>query len=280
MAIKFYADDHKYVSAEGTEPIDWISVTRLIHHFKEPFDEIAMSIACSKGKNPKYVGKTPEEIRGIWKAENTRAVTLGSWYHDQREKDTLNCNTITRRGIDLTIINPLMEGSVKIAPAQQLIEGIHPEHLIYLLSVGICGQADRVEVVADVIDLYDYKTNKKIETEGFKNARTGKTKKMLGPLSHLDDCNFNDYALQLSTYMYMMLKHNYNLEPGLMRIDHVEFELAGLDKHGYPIAKLDKDGNAMVKSITPYNIPYLEKEVIAMFKYVQLNREKILGNGH
>jgi hypothetical protein len=280
MAIKFYSDNHKYVSAEGSPEIDWISVTRLIHHFKEPFDEIKMSEQCAKGKNPKYVGKTPEEIRKIWKDENTRAVTLGSWYHDQRERDTLNCNTITRRGKELTIINPLMDGNVKLAPAQNLIEGIHPEHLIYLMSVGICGQADRVEVVDGFIDLYDYKTNKKIETTSYVNKHTGKSKKMLGPLSHLDDCNFNDYALQLSTYMYMMLKHNYNLEPGVMRIDHVEFELAGLDKNGYPIAKLDKEGNPMVKSITPYAIPYLEKEVISMFKYVQLNRDKILKNGH
>ena len=211
MAIKFYADTHKYVSVDVENPIDWISVTRLIHHFKEPFDEMKMSELCSKGKNPKYVGKTPEEIRAIWKSENTRAITLGSWYHDRREQDILNCNTITRNGIPLTIIDPLMDGYVKLAPSQALSEGIYPEHLIYLMSAGICGQADRVEVVNDCIDLYDYKTNKEIKKEGFKTA-SGKTKKMLPPLSHLDDCNFNDYALQLSIYMYMMLKHNYNLE--------------------------------------------------------------------
>lgn len=279
MAIKFYADTHKYESIDVENPIDWISVTRLIHLFKEPFDEIKMSEACSKGKNPKYVGKTPAEIRKIWKDENTRAVTLGSWYHDQRERDVLSCNTITRNGRELTIIDPLMDGVVKLAPSQSLTEGIYPEHLIYLMSVGICGQADRVEVVGDNIDLYDYKTNKEIKLEGF-IGRNGKSKKMLGPLAHLDDCNFNDYALQLSIYMYMMLKHNYHLNPGKMQIDHVEFEIASLDKNGYPIAKLDKEGNAIVKKVTPYEIPYLKKEVIALFKHVQLNREKLLSNGH
>lgn len=280
MAIKFYADTHKYVSLDTEDPIEWISVTRLIHFFKEPFDEMTMSVVCSKGKNPKYVGKTPEEIRAIWKAENTRAVTLGSWYHDQRERDVLSCTTITRKGKDLTIINPLMDGVVKLAPIQQLAEGIYPEHLIYLKSAGICGQADRVEIVEDCIDLYDYKTNKKIETEGFKNKKTGKTKKMLPPLSHLDDCNFNDYALQLSIYMYMMNKHNYNLQPGIMRIDHIEFEISHLDKNGYPVSKLDKNGEPVVKSITPYTIPYLKKEVIALFNYVQTNKDKLLNHGH
>ena len=279
MAIKFYADTHKYVSVDTENPIDWISVTRLIHHFKEPFDEMKMSVACSKGKNPKYVGKTPEEIRAIWKSENTRAITLGSWYHDRREQDILNCNTITRNGIPLTIIDPLMDGYVKLAPVQSLSEGIYPEHLIYLMSAGICGQADRVEVVNDCIDLYDYKTNKEIKKEGFKTA-SGKTKKMLPPLSHLDDCNFNDYALQLSIYMYMMLKHNYNLEPGIMQIDHIEFEIESLDEHGYPVVMLDAEGHPVVKKVTPHKIPYLKKEVLDLFKYVNNNKDKLLNNGH
>lgn len=279
MAIKFYADTHKYVSIDPDNQIDWISVTRLIHLFKEPFDEIKMSEACSKGKNPKYAGKTPAEIRKIWKNENTRAVTLGSWYHDQRERDVLSCNTVTRNGRELTIVDPLMDGNIKLAPAQSLSEGVYPEHLIYLMSAGICGQADRVEVVADKINLYDYKTNKEIKKEGFKD-KAGKTKKMLPPLSHLDDCNFNDYALQLSIYMYMMLKHNYNLEPGIMQIDHIEFQIVGLDEFGYPIVDLDAEGHPVVKSVTPYNVPYLKNEVLTMFKYLSNNKDKLLKNGH
>ncbi|MEY2869866.1 MAG: hypothetical protein RIR01_2368 [Bacteroidota bacterium] len=278
MAIKFYADEHKYESIDASDNIDWISVTRLIHFFKEPFDEIKMSESCSKGKNPKYCGKTPEEIRAIWKAENTRAVTLGSWYHDQREKDILSCNTITRRGLDLPIIHPLMDGPVKIAPEQALVPGIYPEHFIYLKSAGICGQADRVEVVGDTIDLYDFKTNKEIKKEGFKMGT--KTKKMLGPLSHLDDCNFNDYSLQLSIYMFMMLKHNYNLEPGIMQIEHIEFEIDHIDKNGYPVTKLDKDNNPIVKAVTPHAVPYLKKEVNALFNYLKINRHKLKKNEH
>jgi len=279
MAIKFYADTHKYVSADPSEKIDWISVTRLIHYFKEEFDEMKMSVSCSKGKNPKYTGKTPEAIRKIWKDENLRAITVGSWYHDQRERDVIGCSTITRKGVELKVLVPLMEGTVKLAPDQKLVDGIHPEHLVYLKSSGICGQADRVEKIDKFIDLYDYKTNKEIKQEGFK-MNTGKTKKMLPPLSHLDDCNFNDYALQLSIYMYIMLKHNPTLSPGIMRIDHVEFELTGLNEFGYPIVKLDADRNPVVKKVTPYEIPYLKSEVLSLFKFVNNNREKILNHGH
>jgi hypothetical protein len=279
MSVKFYANEHKYISTDERDLIDWISVTRLIHYFKEPFDTIKMAEACSKGKNPKYNKMTPEDIIKLWESENKRAVNLGSWYHDQREKDVLACNTITRKGKELTIINPLMEGMVKLAPDQQLTEGIYPEHLVYLKSAGVCGQADRIEVVDEYIDVYDYKTNKEIKQQGFVN-KGGKSKKMLGPLSHLDECNYNEYALQLSTYMYIMLKHNFNLKPGKIQLDHIEFEIDHLDKNGYPVVAMDAMGDPLVKSVTPYELPYMKKEVIAMFKYVQENREKILNHGH
>jgi hypothetical protein len=279
MAIKFYADDHKYISIDERDPIDWISVTRLIHYFKEPFDKIKQADACSKGKNPKYNKMTPEEIITLWDSENKRAINLGSWYHDQRERDVLACNTITRKGKELTIVNPLMDGLVKLAPDQQLVEGIYPEHLVYLKSAGVCGQADRIEVVDEFIDVYDYKTNKEIKIEGFVN-KAGKKKKMLGPLAHLDECNYNEYALQLSTYMYIMCKHNFNLKPGKIQLDHIEFEIDHLDKNGYPVVATDAMGDPLVKKVTPYELPYMKKEVIAMFKYVQEHREKILNHGH
>lgn len=279
MSVKFYADDHKYISIDEREPIDWISVTRLIHFFKEPFDTVKMADACSKGKNPKYNKMKPEDIIALWASENKRAVNLGSWYHDQRERDLLACNTITREGRELQIVNPLMDGMVKLAPDQQLVEGIYPEHLVYLKSVGICGQADRIEIVNDRIDVYDYKTNKEIKMESFV-GKNGKSKKLLGPLSHLDECNYNEYALQLSTYMYIIQKHNFNLNPGKIQLDHVEFEIDHLDKNGYPVVAHDAKGDPMVKKVIPYELPYMKKEVIAMFKYVQENREKILNHGH
>jgi len=279
MAIKFYADTHKYISADSSEKIDWISVTRLIHYFKEAFDEMKMSHLCSVGKNPKYFGKSPEEIRKIWKDENLRAVTLGSWYHDEREKAIINCDTITRNNVELRIINPLYDNNVKLAPDQSLSEGIYPEHLVYLKSFGICGQGDRIEVIGSFINLYDYKTNKEIKTEGFK-GKDGRTKRMLPPLSHLDDCNFNDYALQLSIYMFIMLKHNPNLNTGVMQIEHIEFEVEKRNSFGYPVSKLDSLGNPIVKKVTPYQVPYLRKEVLSMFKYLENNREKILGHVH
>lgn len=267
MAVKFYDKDHSYKSIDEKENIKWTSVTTLIHKFKKPFDSEATALKCSKGRNPKYNKMTPEEILALWKKENKRAINLGSWYHDQRERDLLACNTITRSGNALTVINPLMDGDVKLAPEQNLSEGIYPEHFVYLKSACVCGQGDRVEVYDGKINLYDYKTNKEIKLEGFKGPG-GKTEKMLPPLSHLDACNYNDYALQLSVYMYIMLKHNRSLEKGVIQMDHVEFEIESYDKNGYPVVSNDAAGDPLVKNVKSYELPYLKKEVITMLKYL------------
>lgn len=268
MAVQFTSHDHKYVSLDKENPIDWTSVTTFVGKFKQPFDKIGIAEKCSKARKGKWYGLTPEKIIEIWETESKRATDLGTWYHNQREKDLLSCKTIRREGIDLPIIQIAEQNNIKIAGEQILKPGIYPEHLIYLKSAGVCGQADRVEVIGDRIKLYDYKTNKEIKLEGFTNWE-GITKMMLGPCSHLPDCNFNHYALQLSTYMYMMLKHNHYLNPGELQIEHIVFETLSNDEYGNPIPLLDSAGEPIVKEIVPYELPYLKTEVINMIKYLQ-----------
>lgn len=163
---------------------------------------------------------------------------------------------------------------MKFAPDQRLTEGVYPEHFVYLKSAGVCGQADRVEVIRNTIDLYDYKTNKEIKKESYRNWE-GVSQRMLTPLEHLDDCNYYHYALQLSLYMYIMIKHNPNLKPGKLILHHIIFEEAGKDKYGNPVNKLDSDNNPIVKEVVPYELPYLKTEVISVINWLHENREKL-----
>jgi hypothetical protein len=271
MAVIFKAENHKYESLDPNERINWISVTSFVGLFKQKFDPVAASEKASKNPNSKWYGLDPQTIRNIWQSENGRAVSTGSFYHEQRELDLNQLQTIQRQGIDLPIIKPIFEGNVKIAPEQKLKQGIYPEHFVYLKSAGICGQSDRVEVVKDTVDIIDYKTNKEIRKEGFKNWE-GITQKMTGPVAHLDDCNFNHYALQLSTYMYIILKHNPRYKPGKMWLHHIIFEKEGEDKYGYPILKRQENGDPIVKTVIPYEVPYLKTEVIAMINWLKDNK--------
>jgi hypothetical protein len=273
MSIQFTAENHKYESVDE-KPIDWLSVTSLVSLFKEPFDQKAISEKSSKSRNGKWKGMDPEKIVEIWNKESKRATDLGSWYHDQREKELLMCDTLERNGMKLPIVNVIEQDGVKFAPDQSLVPGIYPEHFVYLKSAGICGQADRVEVLPQTIDIFDYKTNKEIKQKSYVNWE-GVSKKMLGPCSHLDDCHINHYALQLSVYMYIMLKHNHSLKPGKIEIHHITFEIESEDEYGYPIVAVDQMGDPIVKEVVPYELPYLKKEVQNMIKYVKMHPELI-----
>ena len=274
MSIIFNAEDHSYKSIDSDENINWISVTTLISKFKNPFNAEKVAKKVSKKKNSKWFGIDPVEIQKIWNNESLRAMTLGTFYHDQRERDICSFSSIEREGFTIPVFVPKgEEDGIKIAPHQRLDPGVYPEHMVYLKSAGICGQADLVEVVDGKVNIIDYKTNKEIKTKSFKNWE-GISERMSTPLSHLDDCNFNHYALQLSIYMYIIIKHNPKLRPGKIHIHHVRFEEEGKDDYGYPITKYTLEGDPLLKEVIPINIEYLKDDVIALIHWLYDNRPK------
>jgi len=272
--IVFNAADHSYKSIDD-ENINWISVTTLVSHFKKPFDAKKIAEKVSKKKTSKWYGIEPSIIQKIWNGEADRSITLGTWYHNQRESDLCSLASIEREGVTVPVFKPseIREG-VKVAPSQKLEPGVYPEHMVYLRSVGICGQSDLVEVVNGKVNIIDYKTNKEIKKESFVNFE-GKSEKMNPPVDSLDDCNFYHYALQLSIYMYIILKHNPKLKPGRIFLHHITFEIENEDDWGYPVTKLDENKEPIVKEVIPISVPYLVDEVIAIMHYLHDNKDKI-----
>lgn len=99
-----------------------------------------------------------------------------------------------------------------------------------------------------------HNTNKEIKTHSGFDTKTKSTAKMLYPLNTLEDCNFNHYTLQLSTYAWMVKK----LNPNFVIKDLI-------------LVHFDHQGNQTI-----YKLPYLEKEVEKMLRYYkkQVIREK------
>ena len=270
MTIAFKSDDHTYVSIND-EKINWISVTTLISYFKKPFDAKKIAEKVSKNKKSKWFGINPLEIQNIWNCESARATALGTYYHDQRENDICSFASMEKNGITIPVIQPLpLKDGLKIAPIQKLEPGIYPEHMVYLKSAGICGQSDLVEVVNNTVNIIDYKTNKEIKKESYVNW-DGFSEKLSNPLNNLDDCNFNHYALQLSVYMYIILKHNPKLKVGKMLIHHVIFDEDEKDLNGYPVTKYNENGDPIVKEVIVIPVPYLQDEVISIMHYLKDN---------
>ncbi len=271
--IQFTAENHEYKSIVP-DGIDWLSATSVVGWFKGHFDAHAQSFKSSKNKNSKWYRIDPAEIRQAWTNEAKRATDLGTWYHNQRENDLCAIDSIGYNGFELPIFKPVEENGIKYAPSQRLVQGCYPELMLYLKSMGVCGQSDKVMVYNNTVDISDYKTNKEIKESSYVNWE-GISAKMKAPLQHLDDCNLNHYALQLSLYLYIIIKHNPGLRPGKLMLQHVQFEEQGRDKYDYPVSKLDKDGNPIIKDIIYYPLPYLKDEVVVMLNYAKTHREEI-----
>ena len=270
MAVIFKEEGHVYESNDQ-DNISWVSVTGLVSKFKPKFDRDGQAVKSSKNKRSKWYGMTPKEIIAAWDGETNRAITLGNFYHNQREADMMEFKTIERYGTQVPIIKPLIDDTgIKMAPDQKLVEGVYPEHLVYLKSAGICGQADLVEIVNGYINITDYKTNKEIKEKGFTNWE-GITNKLFRPVNHLDDCNLNHYNLQLSIYAYIIKKHNPKLKIGKLVIQHVKFKQLGEDKNGYPINE-HIDGEPVLDTIKMYELPYLKDEVRSLMMWIKDNQ--------
>jgi hypothetical protein len=271
--IKFIEKGHIYTSVIPDDT-KWLGVTTLVGHLHEKFNAKEQAVKSSLKKSTanypnKWYGVPEKEILEAWNAEGKRSIELGSWYHKQREDSLYN-------NFHGNVIKPDVRDGIKYAGDQILYEGIYPEHLVYLKSEGICGQSDYVEVTNDAkINIRDYKTSKEIKREGFKNWE-GVVKKMYKPVAHLDDCHFYHYALQLSIYMYIIHRHNPNLTPGSLIIEHIKFEIEEEDKWGYPIYKKDADNNFIVKEIEEIEVPFLRKEVYAVTTWLKDNKHKLI----
>jgi hypothetical protein len=274
MILRFTPHDHKYTSLKAEDAKEWLSVTSFISNFKQPFDADKIAQKSSKNKKSKWYGMTPDAIKEAWKAEANRATTLGTWYHNCRESDICSFEHMERHGKTVPVMRPVEIEGIKYSPEQKLHEGVYPEHMVYLKSAGLCGQSDLVEVVDGVVHITDYKTNKEIKTEGY-TSWDGVKQKMLAPVSHLDDCHLMHYALQLSLYMFMILKHNPRLKPGTLTIHHIMFEEVDKDKYGNPITALDSNGDPIVKDVVQYDLPYLKAEVISLLHWLEDNRHKL-----
>ena len=168
--LKFEENNHKYYDDENNT---WKSVTSIMHQFQEQFNAKEQALKSSKNKKSKYYGMDPKQIEEIWISINKSAVDVGNWYHHERERQICEINNIEHNGELCSIIRPLFNGDVKLAPEQKLVNNhIYPEHFMYLNSHKICGQSDLVQIIGNKINISDYKglsLDTEIPTpEGFK----------------------------------------------------------------------------------------------------------------
>jgi ATP-dependent exoDNAse (exonuclease V) beta subunit len=273
--VGFIESTHTYKNLND-DSIQYTSVTTMIEKYGKPFDKEFVSkykalerlLSPSDWKKEKggiwkskkipkdflevynisesELNKTQQDILDEWAETNRIACERGTKIHAQLE------NSFYKAGSNITFQKFGIGGKFtckKDYSDLDLEYGVYPEYLIYYdnpkIDLHIAGQIDLIIKSGNDIILADHKTNAKIDLKGFYNSSTRSSDKMLYPLTNLDECNYNHYQLQLSTYAWMLQKLN------------PEFLIKDLILNHY-----DHDGNNTI-----YHCSYLKDDVEKMLKH-------------
>lgn len=271
-----YSDGpHVYLSKEDGSR--YISVTTLIGEYENKFNEaffskykalealadpdhfsiIKQGLLNTQIWKPELISKLKidetefenkvQEILDGWHSTRDEACEHGTWVHSLAETSFYG-----KTDFDLSTFGcPNLVGKYSCKQGyypKKLEDGIYPEYLVSWVSpegLKISGQVDLLVRDGNDLFIFDYKTNKEIKKKSYYNSSKKKNVMMKYPLSHLMDCNFYHYTLQLSLYAYMIQQINPELDVKSLKLIHI-----------------DREGKQTV-----YEVEYLKKEVETMIKH-------------
>ncbi len=196
--ITFTESDHQYQDDAGHI---YESGTTFVRRFKPPFDPDGEILKRKAAE----ANVTPEALKKDWERKAAQSSHYGTRCHENAEyqfkgeytKVHVRMTSLEERAFVLIwdYVNYLKEHLTFVAT----------EQIVFSTKYYLTGSIDIL--MADhpnrTLWILDWKTNKDIRRD---NPWGGK---MLKPLSHLDDCNWVHYALQLGTYERIIRDEGY-----------------------------------------------------------------------
>lgn len=191
IVIHFNEKLHKYTDDYGRE---YISATTILHKLEEPFDEQKMSLICARKE-----GVTQQEILDRWHAKRDASCNIGTAYHlvmENHINGNYCCIPVDPTPEEFRNMTRDFDGIIK--NIMNVGDELRSEYRLYHEESLIAGTADLIIDHGDnEFSVGDFKTNERIEY----SSKYGKF--LLDDFSHLTDCNYTIYTLQMSLYAYM-----------------------------------------------------------------------------
>lgn len=187
--IVFDITSHIYVHSSGMK---LTSATALVNSIKQPFDTYRIAAASAKKQ-----GVPRNKILAEWESKKVTATDQGNMFHDYAENSLQN--KITDPFIDPTLIQQFEDFKHEYVSNGYLTK-IGSEIIVGNKLLGIAGMIDQLfyNNQTSTLHIFDWKTNAK-----FRFTSEYKTK-FKPPLNHMQECEFNNYSLQLSIYRYII----------------------------------------------------------------------------
>ncbi len=189
--VKLEPISHTYKDVDGNS---YMSVSKFLELFSKKFDREGVSKLSAKKH-----GLTQEEVLQDWDKKRDDSIDHGNRIHSALERFE-NSTQILPEDEEL---RPMI---LSVASEYSHYYRSYNEVCLYDEEHRLAGTSDKIlqctSHAKSIFDLSDYKTNLSKGIQ-FKNDYG---QYMLGPLAHLQDCNYVKYSLQLSTYAYLLQK--------------------------------------------------------------------------
>jgi hypothetical protein len=220
--------EHKYFNRETGE--QYMSISSILARYKPKFEEDRIAAAIARRD-----GRKKEDIIAEWRATNKTATDFGTYQVHNPIEDWIKAKGFYFPEDDYA--KKVIESFKKLDLLRS--ETVMAEEVLWIDEKKIAGTSDLILDYGECFDVNDYKSNKKL------TYRSDYAKWMLGKLSHLSDCSYNAYAIQLSFYAYM-----YELRTGKklreLKIlwwnrDTMEFERVPLPYMKYEVLEILND---------------------------------------
>ena len=183
-----------------------------------------------------------QEIDLEWKQKNEEAKQTGINVHEAI-KDALIID------YDRAIKEYRLEGKLQ-SPDVFLTatSGLFPEQRMEIAvddDVTLIGIADMISIKDGVVNCLDWKTDEEgIKFKSRYDMAKKSSKRLKYPLCAFEDCSGVNYQLQLSLYMWMILKLRPDLKPGKLQIVHIrDMKIRNV----YDVEYLEKDIEKLIK---------------------------------
>jgi hypothetical protein len=278
--IIYCDENHSYVDINKNP---YISATQILHKIKEEsnWDRIKYYMAIGelgKGSSQDAIKIVTERITKEWDYKNKLSRDYGHAVHyilecpdNYNEESVQKLSKLWERAY--LLLNGVEKewGSEENNNLYALIKKLssiysryqinYSEELFYSKEYYVAGTGDKPlqrQRKSKLLDIFDYKTNivKGISLDSIKRVNGVWTKHydrmLLDPVSHMEDCSYNEYCLQLSQYAYMA------------------------EEHGYSIGRLGLFYIDLLFNMTVYPCPYLKYEVREIYNKFATKREELV----
>lgn len=192
--------------------------------------------------NPVEFEVKKQEIDLEWKQKNEEAKQTGITVHEAI-RDALIVdfpNAIKKYRLEGELCSPDLFLTAS--------SGLFPEQRMELLvddEVNLIGIADMISIKDGIVNCIDWKTDEDgIKFKSRYDMSKKSTKRLKYPMQKFEDCSGINYQLQLSLYMWMILKLRPDLKPGKLQIVHIKDMKI---RNVYDVEYLEKDIEKLIK---------------------------------